>query len=338
MSSEATSSVIRVHTLLDGSLRQAGRAATAAVVELAIDGHLTIAPDDDCYQSVLLVRTDKPMDDLCPEQVMLLEALFGAGAKVGTAMYLRHGHQLPVAQTIMAATRERLLQDGLITSRKPQDLYRKLRRGFNLSCVAALVIVAVSSRSFGFVALTAIIAVVVNAFFSALVTDRLKYRRVNRTLESDRAVEKLKELRTHLVAGGLPTGLITGDIPLPYEILWYRFRRPESLKHVTPEPPSWWAGHDWPNEASCIPELLWVIETALNQRKLADGSGFEPTPPERFSYIAWLDEQGDRILDAQDAVEAIGSLDLSDWGGDGHGDSGDGGHGDGGHGDSGGHG
>ena len=336
--SDATPSIIRTHTLLDGSLRNAGRAAAAAVVELAIAGYLTIAPDDDRYQSVLLVRTDKPMDALLPEQAMLLEALFGAEAKAGTAAYLRARHQIPVAQTIMAVTRQSLLQDGFITSSKPQDLYRKLRGGFLLVAITSWGLVAVLSRSFDFVILATVIWIVINAFFSTFVTDRLKVRRVKRTPKGNRHTKKLIELRSQLVAGSRPAKLVAANTLLPYEVLWHRFQGQElpSLENM-PTTPSWWRGHDWPNEANCLARLLQVVEAALNQSGLVDGSGFEPTPPERFDYFAWLEEKGDQILDIRDTVTTIGGLDLSDWGGDGH-DGGDGGHGDGsgdGHGDGG---
>jgi hypothetical protein len=302
------SSELRTYILNNGTLRHANQATAQAVLELAAEGYLTIAPDDDAYRSVLLVRAQRPAQNLAPEQKLLLQALFGAVDHYGVGRRLHSAHQLPIAQTLMAVTRQLMVRDGLIRKSRPRAVYRWLFWGF--VGIAALGTTAVTATlqtgaAFGLSLLAVFTAWMV--IFGFLGLGQLKFRRVFRT---DRGRAKLQQ-------GANPV--------IPNELLLPEPRLPASS---TPQP-AWWGGHNWPAEAGHLAAVLEVVASALDQA-LPPGTK-EYAPSEDLAFDDAIDQQ----LELQGLLHDISELelDVTDWGG-GFGD-GDGGGGDGG-GDSGG--
>jgi uncharacterized membrane protein YgcG len=327
---------MRVHVLLDGSMLNAGDAAAIAVLELALRGYLTIKPGDAHYRSAVIARTEQPADGLELDQQMLLTALLGPRAEQGTTASLLGLYQLPVAQTIMAATRAQLVRDGMIYACRPRAVCRWTRGIFAAAAISAMVTATAITRALSgfFLSLLAVIALwaILDGFFITW----LQGRHVFRTERGRAETQPFRELRNFLRRGEPPCEP-AADTLLLYALLWVvdDKQRRENLARQSlaacEVPPAWWRGSHWASTPERLPDVVQAMANVLGQSPRSSGSRYKVAGPEHFSGadLAGGRPGGPGFLD--DLFRDLQSSGLSDWGGGGgHSHAGEGGGGEGG--------
>ncbi|GLZ40113.1 hypothetical protein [Actinokineospora sp. NBRC 105648] len=303
-------SVVADHVLVQGSLRDAHTAAAAAVFELAAAGYLTIAPDDDRYLSVVLVRTAKPALGLQPEERVLLSALFGAGGE-GALRVLGGECRVPVAQTVMGLARRRLAESGLIRTWKPRVVRRWIVAGcVALACAVALVVWVVSGHVGVFLLVLFNLSVAAGALITTVGIMVDRPRRVYRTslgaVHARPVIAFCRRARRRDVASFMVYGL------------WLREKSwPESRVANPGDQPAWWRGTRWPEEAKRVHDVFDVLASALAQS--VTQSGYEVQAVASGELGGSSAAPADPDHDAADRY--VGDWDGGAWGGHGGGGS-----------------
>lgn len=326
-------SILRDHILADGSLDIAGKAAAAAVFELAQAGYVKIRLSTSKVSGVRVTRTDKPASDLLPEQQALLKALFERGGKSVSQAYLSTPFSTPVAQTLAALSRALLVREGSIRPLRPRTVYRRASVLFySLVALGAVTIIAMFPQAEAF-----FLSLFGGAFawiiFSTS-TQGLRHRRVFRLPKARSRYATLDSLRNHCRYYTHPASIEITKEQLPYELLWYRHGTLRSVGlGLHAERPDWFDGDSWPVSPSKLNAAL-VMSMAAMAPALAQPLNNKGIYGADEEIQADLEEVfgklGEGALDIGEASETMGELasDLGDWGGGsdggGGGDGGDG--------------